>query len=125
MGTTHLDPTTAHGYQYGIPINHGTKPAAACTFFCGNGNTYTQALSYIREQYEPSYFVVYLTTLSVAQDTALDDSMINWKEYGRKQPWPNLRYYPCIFLKELKKTKKVVSRYLVSRLKFEPNTSQV
>jgi hypothetical protein len=20
--------------------------------------------------------------------------MKNWKEFGRKQPWPNLRYYP-------------------------------
>jgi hypothetical protein len=31
---------------------------------------------------------------------------MNWKEYGRKQAWPNLRYYPSICLEELRKTMK-------------------
>jgi hypothetical protein len=26
-----------------------------------------------------------------------------WKGYGRKQLWPNLRYYPVICMEELKK----------------------
>jgi hypothetical protein len=30
---------------------------------------------------------------------------MNWKEYGRKLSWPNLRYYPGICLEGLKKTK--------------------
>jgi hypothetical protein len=32
--------------------------------------------------------------------------MTNWKGYGRKKSWPNLRYYPGIFLDRLRKTTK-------------------
>jgi hypothetical protein len=31
---------------------------------------------------------------------------MNWKLYGRKQSWSNLRYYPGIFLEGLWKTTK-------------------
>jgi hypothetical protein len=31
-----------------------------------------------------------------------------WKVYGRKHPWPDLRYYPDIFLEGLNKTMKTV-----------------
>jgi hypothetical protein len=34
----------------------------------------------------------------------------NWKVFGRKQQWPNLRYYPGIFLEELSKTIKNFSQ---------------
>jgi hypothetical protein len=30
--------------------------------------------------------------------------MMNWEGCGRKQSWPNLRYYPNIFLEGLGKT---------------------
>jgi hypothetical protein len=30
--------------------------------------------------------------------------IMNWKGYGRKQSWPNLRYYPQISLKGQRKT---------------------
>jgi hypothetical protein len=29
---------------------------------------------------------------------------MNWKGCGRKQSWPNLRYYPSIYLEELRQT---------------------
>jgi hypothetical protein len=32
--------------------------------------------------------------------------MMNWKGCGRKQSWPNLRYYPNIFLEGLGKPTK-------------------
>jgi hypothetical protein len=32
--------------------------------------------------------------------------MMKWKGYVRKRSWPNLRFYPGIFLKRLRKTKK-------------------
>jgi hypothetical protein len=35
---------------------------------------------------------------------------MNWKEYGRKWSWPNLRYYSSIFKKELRKEKKTSGR---------------
>jgi hypothetical protein len=35
---------------------------------------------------------------------------MNWKEYGRKQSWPNLRYYPGICLEGLRETMKNVSQ---------------
>jgi hypothetical protein len=31
---------------------------------------------------------------------------MNWKGYGKKHSWPNLRHYPDIFLKGLRKTTK-------------------
>jgi hypothetical protein len=41
---------------------------------------------------------------------------MNWKGYGRKQSWPNLRYYPSICLEGPRKTtKKPQSGQLVSR----------
>jgi hypothetical protein len=30
--------------------------------------------------------------------------MMNWREFGRKQSWPDLRYCPGICLEELRKT---------------------
>jgi hypothetical protein len=35
---------------------------------------------------------------------------MNWKGYGRKWSWPNLRYYPGIFLEGLWKTTKISGR---------------
>jgi hypothetical protein len=35
---------------------------------------------------------------------------MNWKGYGRKQSWPNLRYYPGICLEGLTKTTKTSVR---------------
>jgi hypothetical protein len=35
---------------------------------------------------------------------------MNGKGYSRKRSWPNLRYYPVIRLKGLKKTMKPLSR---------------
>jgi hypothetical protein len=32
--------------------------------------------------------------------------MMNWKGYGRNWSWPNLRYYPSIYLEGLRKTTK-------------------
>jgi hypothetical protein len=30
---------------------------------------------------------------------------MNWKGYGKRQPWPNIIYHhPSIYLKELRKT---------------------
>jgi hypothetical protein len=29
--------------------------------------------------------------------------MMNWKESGRKQSWPNVRYYPGMYLEGLRK----------------------
>jgi hypothetical protein len=54
----------------------------------------------------------YLTTLSISQ--TVQRLMIgwgwywimNWKGCGRKQSWPNLRYYPSICLEGLRKTTK-------------------
>jgi hypothetical protein len=40
--------------------------------------------------------------------------MMNLKGYGRKQPGPNLRYYPGIFLVGLRKTKKKTSVRIAS-----------
>jgi hypothetical protein len=48
--------------------------------------------------------------LSEAQNTLSDDSMItNWKEYGRKWSWPNIRYYPSIYFERLRKAMKTLS----------------
>jgi hypothetical protein len=35
---------------------------------------------------------------------------MNWKGYGRKQSWPNLRYYPEICLEGLRETMKTSLR---------------
>jgi hypothetical protein len=35
---------------------------------------------------------------------------MNWEGYGRKQSLPNLRYYPGMCLKELRKTTKDFSQ---------------
>jgi hypothetical protein len=32
--------------------------------------------------------------------------MMNWKGLEKKRSWPNLRYYPGIFLERMRKTKK-------------------
>jgi hypothetical protein len=42
--------------------------------------------------------------------TIRDKKIINWKGYGRKWQWPNLRYYPDIFLEGLRKTMKISVR---------------
>jgi hypothetical protein len=36
---------------------------------------------------------------------------MTWKGFGRKQSWPNLRYYPGIYLEGLRKTMKNLSHY--------------
>jgi hypothetical protein len=36
---------------------------------------------------------------------------MNWKGYGRKWSWPNLRYYPRISLEVLRKTMENLSQY--------------
>jgi hypothetical protein len=47
-------------------------------------------------------------TVSSAECIALgdweDECITNWKGYGRKWSWPNLRYYLRIFLEGLRKT---------------------
>jgi hypothetical protein len=35
---------------------------------------------------------------------------MNWKGYGKKQPWPNLRYYPSICQEGLRETTKTSVR---------------
>jgi hypothetical protein len=35
---------------------------------------------------------------------------MNWKVYGRKQSWHNLRYYPGISLEKLRKAMKISVR---------------
>jgi hypothetical protein len=37
--------------------------------------------------------------------------MMNWKERGRKQMWPNLRFYPGISVDGLRKTTENLSQY--------------
>jgi hypothetical protein len=37
--------------------------------------------------------------------------MVNWKVCGRTRSWPNLRYYPGIYLEGLRKTTKTLSHY--------------
>jgi hypothetical protein len=34
--------------------------------------------------------------------------IINWKGYGRRESWPNLRYYPGILLEGLRRTMKTI-----------------
>jgi hypothetical protein len=36
--------------------------------------------------------------------------MTNWEECGRRRSWPNLRYYPVICLKGLRKTTKILTQ---------------
>jgi hypothetical protein len=31
--------------------------------------------------------------------------MMNWKEFGRKREWPDLKYYQNIFLEDVRKAK--------------------
>jgi hypothetical protein len=35
---------------------------------------------------------------------------MNWKLRGRKRSWPNLRYYPGIFLEEQRNTTNILSQ---------------
>jgi hypothetical protein len=60
----------------------------------------------------------YLTTFSVAK------IIINWKECGRTQSWSNLKYYPNIYLKQLKR-KIFHSGKLVPGPRFEHDTSRI
>jgi hypothetical protein len=51
------------------------------------------------------YFWFLVTARSVGQIIACNGRIImNLKGLGRKQPLPNLRYYPCIWLEGLRKT---------------------
>jgi hypothetical protein len=34
---------------------------------------------------------------------------MNWKGYGQKESWPNVRYNPSIYLEGLMKTMKILS----------------
>jgi hypothetical protein len=74
--------------------------------------------------------MVYLTTLSVAQTrtyTVPNGRMImNWKGYGRKRSWRNLRYYLGICLEGLKKnTKHMPGEPISGPIVFEPGTSRI
>jgi hypothetical protein len=40
---------------------------------------------------------------------------MNWEGYGRKRSWPNLRYYPGIYLDGLRKATKNLSQDIRSR----------
>jgi hypothetical protein len=50
---------------------------------------------------------------------------MNWKGYGRKQSWSNLRNYPGICLEGLAKTTKNLSGQPVSGTRCKPGTSQI
>jgi hypothetical protein len=50
---------------------------------------------------------------------------MNWKGCGRKWLWPNLRYYPGIFLEALRKTIKSPVRIASFWLRFEAGISQI
>jgi hypothetical protein len=49
---------------------------------------------------------------------------MNWKGCEKKRSWPNLRFYPIIYLEELRKPGKPQSGYLVFRPRFELGTSR-
>jgi hypothetical protein len=52
---------------------------------------------------------------------------MNWKGHGRKWSWPNLRYYPGIFLEGLRKNmKELVIAILHADILIQdiPNTKQ-
>ena len=70
-------------------------------------------------------FVIDLTVLSDFHDLlALSHRIIyvlNWKECGRKQPWPNLGFCLGMCLERLEET----MNYFVFRLVFEPGTSRL
>jgi hypothetical protein len=52
--------------------------------------------------------------------------MINWRGFGRKRPWPNLRYCHDISLEGLRKATKILNEnsWLLG-LRFEPGTSRI
>jgi hypothetical protein len=50
---------------------------------------------------------------------------MNWKGYGRKRSWPNLKYGPRICLEGLRKTTKTSVKYEVSGPRSEPRTTQI
>jgi hypothetical protein len=43
-------------------------------------------------------FMIYLTMMSEPQLYSDKESIMIWKEYRRKLPWPNFRYYSGICL---------------------------
>jgi hypothetical protein len=49
-------------------------------------------------------FMVYLTTLAVANTVLSNGRRMNWKECGRKRSLPNLRYCPEMCLESLRNT---------------------
>lgn len=68
-------------------------------------------------------FVVYLKTLSVAKVIWCRIKggkwIFNWKGCERKWFWPNLRYYPVIWVKRLRKTRINLARIACPGLRFE------
>jgi hypothetical protein len=76
-------------------------------------------------------FVVCLTTrfqwLRRCSVECRDDKwMMNWKGYGRKRSWPNLRHYLSMFPEGLIKIhEKFQPGYPVSGPRFEPGTSRI
>jgi hypothetical protein len=68
--------------------------------------------------------VIYLLKLSATQSTQHQligwQSIMNWKGHGMNLPWPNLRHYPSIWLRE--STKK--HQWGQPCLRQLPNTSQ-
>jgi len=48
--------------------------------------------------------------------------MIKWKGSARKWSWAILRYYPSIYLEELRKAVESLSSQLAPGLRIEPDT---
>jgi hypothetical protein len=51
--------------------------------------------------------------------------MMNWKGFGRRRSWPNLRYFPGICLKNEKNHEKHKWGLPVSGPRFQPGTSRI
>jgi hypothetical protein len=55
-------------------------------------------------------FGLFNDAVSSSDYIASNDRIMNWKVYGRKRSWPNLRYYSGICLEELRKTTNTLSQ---------------
>jgi hypothetical protein len=62
------------------------------------------------------YFSLHNSTVSNLDCVALMIVMMNWTRCGRKQPWPNVRYYAGIGQEQLRKH----SGFFVSQAIFHP-----
>jgi hypothetical protein len=59
------------------------------------------------------HFLAVFTDDFSSSDTIMSNGCMirNWKVYGRKRPWLNLRYYRGIFLDRMRKTRKYLGQY--------------